>query len=44
VAPPLLDQTVVEPPDERPPDELDCDERGADDRDCVERLVELPDA
>jgi hypothetical protein len=44
VAPPLLDQTVVEPPDERAADEVDCDERGADERACEERVVELPDA
>jgi hypothetical protein len=37
----LLDQTVVEPPDARAADEVDCDERGAEERDCDERDGEL---
>jgi hypothetical protein len=32
---------VVEPPDARPVDDVDCDERGEDERDCDERDGEL---
>jgi hypothetical protein len=42
--PPLLDQTVVEPPEEREDDEREAEEPDCEERDCVDREVELPEA